>query len=167
MSKPASAMPPTHIDSSVPVVVLKMHHGSLGIARSLGRLGVAVHGLTRAAHEPPTTSRYWRSCHDWDVDKATPQQTVDYLLQFGRKLGRHAILIAVSDATSLFVAENACALRERFLFPELSPELVRQLISKKEMYHLVKTLGVATAKNTFPQCRADVLAFLDEAVFPI
>ncbi len=38
--------------ASLPVVVLKIHHGSLGIARSLGRLGVEVHGLTATPAAP-------------------------------------------------------------------------------------------------------------------
>jgi len=160
-------MDPRDIDTSVPVVVLKMHHGSLGIARSLGRLGIAVHGLTGALDQPSALSRYWNGRHAFDVDQATSPQTLDCLCELSDKLGRRALLIAVSDATSLFVAENAMHLRERFMFPEISPELVRRLISKKEMCGLVGELDIATAETRFPQCRADVLAFLDDAVFPV
>ncbi len=155
------------IDASVPVVVLKMHHGSLGIARSLGRLGVAVHGLTGEPDAPPARSRYWRSCQPWDIDKAAPEQSVEYLRGFGSSLGRKAVLIAVSDATAMLVAEHAPALREHYLFHALPAPLVHSLASKKEMCGVAQRLGIATAGNVFPQNRADVMAFLRKAVFPV
>ncbi len=49
-------MPP--IDSSTPVLALKAHHGTLGIARSLGRLGVPVHVMHSDLAHPALTSRY-------------------------------------------------------------------------------------------------------------
>jgi D-aspartate ligase len=155
------------LDTSVPVVVLKVHHGSLGIARSLGRLGVAVHALAASRSAPAALSRYWRSCHEWDIDSASPQQSLAYLLDLGAQLGRRAILIPVSDHTTLFVAEHAQALRQHYLFPDLGAALVRTLASKKEMYFLAKRLGIATAETAFPQSRQDVLAYLRNARFPV
>ena len=155
------------VDVSVPVVVLKTHHGSLGIARSLGRLGVSVYALTAKRNAPEALSRHWRQCYEWDMENAPEQQSVDYLLELGRRLGRHAILIPVSDRTTLFVAEHAGALRERFIFPSLSPDLVRTLTSKKQMHRLARKLGVPTAQTSFPQSRDDVIAFLTKAVFPV
>ncbi len=158
---------PGVLDTSVPVVVLKTHHGSLGIARSLGRLGVPVYALTAPPHEVAALSRYWRACYRWDVEHAPPERSVEFLLDLGRRLGRRAILIPVSDRATEFVADQAQALKERFIFPDLSPELVRRLTSKKEMYRLVKALDIPTAETSFPACRLDVLQFLEHALFPV
>lgn len=155
------------LDASVPVVVLKMHHGSLGIARSLGRLGVAVHGLTADLDAPPARSRYWRACHLWDIDRASPEQSLDYLRRLGRSIGQKAVLVAVSDATALLVAEHAPALRGHYLFHALPAPLVQSLASKKEMYGVAQRLDIATAGTAFPQSRADVMTFLRTAVFPV
>ncbi len=50
-------------DTSTPAVVLKfdqnvMHHGSLGVIRSLGRLGVPVYGVHEGPWAPAASSRY-------------------------------------------------------------------------------------------------------------
>lgn len=151
----------------VPVVVLKIHHGSLGIARSLGRLGAEVHGLTANADAPAARSRYWRACHTWDIEAEPAARSVDFLLALGRRLGRRALLVPVSDRSTLFVAENAARLRDWFLFPDLPAPLVRTLTSKKEMYFLAKRLGIPTAETAFPASREEVLAFIDNARFPV
>ena len=153
--------------ASLPAVVLKIHHGSLGIARSLGRLGVEVHGVSADCSVPAARSRYWRSCRAWDVEGAPAGRTVDYLLDLGRQLGRKALLVPTNDRLTDLVAVHAAALREHFVFPEVAAELARSLSSKKEMYLLATRLGIPTAPSVFPAGRADVLAFLDTAVFPV
>jgi predicted ATP-grasp superfamily ATP-dependent carboligase len=40
------------VNTSVPAVVLKTFHGGLGVARSLGRLGVPVYGVHDDARAP-------------------------------------------------------------------------------------------------------------------
>lgn len=155
------------MQAPLPVVVLKIHHGSLGVARSLGRLGVEVHGVTPVPGTPAALSRYWRRVHAWDVDGAPISQTVDYLLDLGRQLGRKALLVPTTDRMTVLVAEHAGSLRERFVFPDLAASTVRALISKREMFLLATRLGIPTAQSAFPACRAEVVAFLDNAAFPI
>src|SRR5438128_891931 len=40
------------VDTSVPAVVLGLHYGGVGVARSLGRLGVPVYGVDYDARAP-------------------------------------------------------------------------------------------------------------------
>lgn len=155
------------MDVSLPVVVPKIHHGSLAIARSLGRLGVEVHGVTPAPSAPAALSRYWSQVHNWDVEAAPASDAVAYLLELGRKIGRTALLIPVSDRLTELVAGNARALRQCFVFPDLPVATVRTLTSKKDMYFLARRLGIPTAETAFPGCKADVIRFLDEAAFPV
>ncbi|MBI4206787.1 MAG: hypothetical protein HY527_17335 [Betaproteobacteria bacterium] len=155
------------LDTSVPVLVLKMHHGSLGIARSLGRLGVAVYALNASPKAPAARSRYWRACYEWDVENVPAQRSVEYLLDLAGRLGKGTLLIAVSDRTALFVAENADALKGHFCFPNLSREIVTGFTSKKEMYFLARRLGVPTAETRFPQSREELISMLDRTRFPV
>jgi D-aspartate ligase len=155
------------IDNGTPVVVLKFHHGSLGIARSLGRLGVPVIGVTADRRLPGLASRYVRAVHEWDVERAAPADTVSFLLDVGRQLGRRAILIPVSDAGAVLVAEQAAALRERFLFPDQRPALLRSLVSKREMHDQARALGIPTPTTLFPQSRAEVADAIPALAFPV
>ena len=63
----------THpIDTTTPAVVLKfdpnvMHHGGLGVIRSLGRVGVPVYGVHEGPWAPAANSRYLAGRCFWQL----------------------------------------------------------------------------------------------------
>jgi len=154
------------VNASVPVVVLGFHCGGLGVARSLGRLGVRVHGVDRDPRAPGFASRYCRSAHVWDYEVAPVAETLEFLDQLGRKVGP-AVLIPTTDGAAEFIAENAVELLPRFTFARVSPELVRTLIDKREVFRLAQQAGVPTPPIMFPESSDDVARFLSSATFPI
>ncbi len=155
-------------DTSVPVVVLQSHnHGSLGVARSLGRLGVTIYGIDPNPWAPGLHSRYCREKFIWDVDTAAPETTVQYLLKVAKRIGKRSILIHTNDESAIMLADYANVLKEWYIFPHLLPQLVRTLTSKKQMYFLAKKHDIPTAETYFPQSREDVERHLEHAVFPI
>ncbi len=155
-------------DTSTPVVILRaVAHGPLGILRSLGRLGVPVYVVEADPSAPAYFSRYCRGKFSLDLESMPPAEAVAGLLDFARKIGRRAILIPTSDEAAIFVADNADALGDSFLFQQRSSELVRTLCSKKEMYFLAKRCRVPTPEVVFPQSRTDVLEFVERAAFPV
>jgi len=155
------------VDPSVPVVVLGVHHGSMGIARSLGRLGISTYNVAGDPRHPASFSRYWRQACEWDLDKASGTETVDFLESLARRIGGRAILIPTTDASSLFVAEHADALANRFRFPRVPAELVRSFSDKRQLFHLARRLGIPTPSVVFPRSADDVHQFLASAVFPV
>ncbi|MBI3005430.1 MAG: carboxylate--amine ligase [Ignavibacteriales bacterium] len=156
------------IDNSTPVVVLKTeHYGSLGIIRSLGRLGVPVYGVDANPHAPSFWSRYCAGQFLWDMDNASHEESIHFLLHVKEKIGGTPILIPTSDETSLFVADHAEILAPWFIFPHQSADLVRSLCSKKEMFFLATRLGIPTARTEFPQSRFEVLRYLRTLQFPV
>src|SRR5215469_3015696 len=65
------------LDTTTPAVVLKldqnvMHHGGLGVIRSLGRLGIPVYGVHEGRWAPAATSRYLNGRFIWQPDVADP-----------------------------------------------------------------------------------------------
>lgn len=155
-------------DTSVPVVVLKLfHHLGLGVVRSLGRFGIPIYGMDPNPWSPGLHSRYCRERLIWDVENSSPESTVDFLMNIGKRIGKRSILINTADETALFRAEYADVLSKWFIFPRLSPKLIQSLMSKKEMYYLAKEHDVPTAETVFPQTRDDVMKFLETAVFPV
>ncbi len=154
------------VNASVPVVVLGFHCGGLGVARSLGRLGVRVHGVDRDPRAPGFASRYCRSAHVWDYEVAPVAETLEFLDELGRKVGP-AVLIPTTDGAAEFIAENAVELLPRFTFARVSPELVRTLIDKREVFRLAQQAGVPTPPIMFPESSDDVARFLSSATFPI
>jgi D-aspartate ligase len=155
------------LNNSVPVVVIAPGYHGHGIARSLGRLGVPVYGVHADHRSPAARSRYWRENFYWDINKASPEESVDWLLGLTREIGSRSILIPTDDYSCIFVADHAVVLKEGFLFPNQPAGLARSLSSKQKMYYLCKKYSIPTPETVFPRCRDDVIEFLNETTFPV
>ena len=155
------------MNHSAPVVILQTaHHGGLGIARSLGRLGVPVYCVD-AHWEPAFSSRYCRDHFVLNIECAEPDQPVDRLLEIGRKLSGQPILIPTTDRGAAWVAEHAAILRSEFRFPCQEGKLVRTLCDKSQMQEVARQNGVATAQSVVPRSKEDVAAIIETASFPV
>lgn len=157
-------------DPVLPIVVLKLeaekfHHGSLAVARSAGRLGIPVYGLHKSRWAPAARSRYDRGGprHPGVI---SDERWIEELLRLGGTLGR-AVLIATDDAAAVLMAEHADALRERFVFAEQSPEMIRRLSDKGEMHRLCEELEIPTPACRFPTSVDDVEAYVRTGPFPV
>jgi predicted ATP-grasp superfamily ATP-dependent carboligase len=116
---------------------------------------------------PSLHSRYFREKLIWDIDIAAPEATVQYLLEVAKRIGKRSILVPTTDESAILLADYANVLSERYIFPHLSPQLVRALTSKKQMYFLAKKNGIPTPETYFPQSREDVDKYLEQDPFPI
>jgi D-aspartate ligase len=155
-------------DVSTPVVVLGANtHGSLGIIRSLGRLGISVHAVCSPPRGPASFSAYCKSAVVWDFAHAKPADTVAYLLELAQWIGRRSILIPTWDELAVFAAEHYDALKAGFIYPPQSALLARSLCDKKEMARLAGQFGVPTPGVVFPRSLEDVLKYIDTARFPV
>jgi D-aspartate ligase len=156
------------MENSVPVVVLvSIQHGGVGIIRSLGRLGIPVYGVHQDPREPAAHSRFLRGMFCWDFSTASAVNSVAFLQDVAKKIGRRPILIATSDATAVFLAENANALAENYILSTPSAEVVRTFASKTETSNLCRKLHIPTAETISPQSREDVANFAHTKRFPI
>jgi D-aspartate ligase len=155
------------IDTSVPVVVIAPGYHGHGIARSLGRLGVPMYGVHADTRSPAARSRYWRGNYFWDLAKASPEESVDWLLRLSCKIGMRPLLIPTDDDSCVFLADHVAVLKEGFLFPNQPTGLTHSLSSKKQMYFLCKKYSIPTAETAFPLSRDDVIEFAKNATFPL
>jgi predicted ATP-grasp superfamily ATP-dependent carboligase len=151
-----------------PVVMLRAgHHGGLGIARSLGRLGVPVFSVDAARWEPVFVSRYCRGRFVLDVEREPSDLAVDRLLDIARKVGGRPILMPTTDAACIWVAENARALGDAFRVAAPEAAIVHTLCDKGRMHELARRNGVPTAQTLIPQSKDDVARFIAQAAFPV
>ena len=154
--------------TSAPVLVLGANlHGSLGIIRSLGELGITVYGTYSRERGPATYSRYCKEAFEWTYPAGSDQEAVCSLVRIGEQIGRPCILIPTWDETAVLAAEHYTELSRRFIYPQQDPELAKTLVSKKQMYALAKKSGIPTAEITLPKSLADVESFAHSAKFPV
>jgi D-aspartate ligase len=160
------------LDTSTPAVVLKfdpnvMHHGGLGVIRSLGRLGVPVYGVHEGPWAPAANSAYLRGRFFWQPDPEAPEQALAGLGRLSERIGQPAVLLPTDDAGAIFLAEHGDQLRPRFLFSAPPPALPRQLAGKYSLYQLCRELGVPSPRVALPGSLAEARAFAADAGFPL
>jgi len=100
------------VDTSSPVVVLRLvrglfPHGSLGVVRTLGRLGIPALGFHDDRWAPAALSRYDRGKLLVLLDPSAQVKSLQYLSRLGRELGCRSMLIPTEDVSALFVDEHA------------------------------------------------------------
>src|SRR5271154_6087092 len=86
---------PDGVDTATPAVVLKldpnvMHHGGLGVIRSLGRIGVPVYGVHEDPLAPAASSRYLRGRCFWRPDAENAERIRAGLIRLAARIGRPA-----------------------------------------------------------------------------
>ncbi len=163
---------PLALDKEVPALVLKIgqyviHHGTLGILRSLGRCGVPVYAIVSSRFAPVVFSRYLAGSFIWDTTDLSHGALFNGIAEIGQRLGRRAILIATDDASASFIAERSGGLAKWFLFPKVPAELPRCLANKRDLHFLCRKFGIPCPDLFVPTCFEDVQAFLDRATFPV
>jgi D-aspartate ligase len=151
-----------------PVLVLKLYyHGGLAVVRTLGRLGVPVHAIHDDPSAPAARSRYLTEVIESNFDTASNAESLELVLDVGRRIGGPPVLIAADDTAQDFVSENAEALHEVFTFPKQPPGLTQRLYSKRGMHDLCLEHDVPTPRTAFPQNRDEAREEIERAVFPL
>ena len=158
------------LDAAYPALIFKagtLHHGALGVARTLGRLGVPIYAVVEDAGEPLSHSRYLTETFVWESSPANDEAFLNAMSGIAETIGSPAILFPVDDLSAIFVAENADTLRQWFLFPKLRQDLPRQLADKANLYSVCATLGISSARSLRPQSTADIEEFARDVGFPV
>ena len=143
---------------AVGAVILGGAHGSLAVARSLGRRGVPV---VQVNHDHPIAglSRYTRRKFRWDGPDAP--DALERLLDIGRGGGLQGfVLFAAGDPEVRFAARHRAALSQVFRVTTPSWEITRLSDDKRQLYRYAASIGLDCPRSAEPQ-GGDALAALD------
>lgn len=160
------------LDTKCPVLVFKarrdpMNYAALGIARTLGRVGVPVYALVEDNYTPVAKSRYIKKAFVWKSWPADRDAFVSVISTIGAMIGTPIVLFPIDDLAAISVAENASALIGRFLFPRVPPNLPRQMANKAAFYALCDKTEIPCGRSTVPRSFDDVREFVEHTTFPI
>jgi predicted ATP-grasp superfamily ATP-dependent carboligase len=142
----AQASPPA-------ALILGGAHGSLAIARSLGRRGIAVDIL--ANHALPLFSRYIRRRFSWPGPEHG--DAVSDLVGVAAREGlAGAVLFAGGDTEVRFIAENHAALASVFRLTTPPWDVTQSLLDKHLMHRHAAALGLDAPHCYAPRDRHDL-----------
>jgi D-aspartate ligase len=162
------------LDVSVPALLLKLghyplHHGGVGVVRSLGRVGIEVNAVVEDRFTPAAWSRHLTRAFVWPTTGAEdPSSLVETLMRIGRDIGRPAVVVPTDEEAAVLVAEHADVLGEVFLVDRSrTPGLVRSLASKRGLYELCLEHDVPTAETWFPESLEEIEKYAQTGAFPV
>jgi D-aspartate ligase len=160
------------IDTSTPAVVLKfdpnvMHHGGLGVIRSLGRVGVPVYGVHEGPWAPAANSRYLSGRFFWQPGPADVDRLLTGLLCLAERIGRPSVLLTTDDVGAIFLAEYGHDLRRSFLFPDPPADLPRRLAGKYSLHEVCREIGFPSPRTVTPGSLGAAREFASAAGYPL
>ncbi len=163
----------TSVNANLPALILKMtrspvHHGALGVARTLGRRGVRVYAVVEDAFTPVAVSRYLTKAFVWDNCPNDSRAFVKAMSLIADRIAcPMIILIPMDDLSAVSVAENAVDLSRWFLIPRVLPQVPHKLANKACLQSLCTQIGISSARSVVPRCFDDVRSFVASTGFPV
>ncbi|MER6418823.1 ATP-grasp domain-containing protein [Streptomyces sp. NPDC001137] len=161
------------LDDQVPVLLARIghypqHHGSLGVVRTVGRLGVPVHAIVEDRFTPVALSRHVTRRFVWPTTgREDPDLLVDGLLSIGRAIGRRCVPVPTDDEAAVLLAEHADKLKEWFLLPPVPAGLPRLLAGKASMHRICAEVGVPSPRSRAPADRDELVDAGRELGYPL
>jgi D-aspartate ligase len=162
----------SRFDTTTPAVVLKLgylplHHGGLGVIRTLGRVGVPVYGVHEDCFTPAAMSRYLQGRFVWVPDGTDSDELLAGMSVIAERLQRRAVVIPTDDLSAIFLAEHADVLGRWFQFPRQNAWLARLLADKHELHRLCRRLGVPCPEAIFPASWEEARDFARSSGLPV
>jgi D-aspartate ligase len=155
--------------SAAPVLVCKLvpnvQHGSVGIARSLGRLGIPVYGMVDDGWAPLALSRYVKGLVPAPGPNA--ERFLEAFTSIGRRLGARAVLIPTDDGAAVFIAEHAETLRQWFIFPRIAADQPRALADKASLYKFCQVNGITSPEYLVTSSANEAQDFARRVKMPV
>ncbi|MFH8392114.1 ATP-grasp domain-containing protein [Streptomyces sp. NPDC018036] len=161
------------LDTDVPVLLARignypLHHGSLGVVRTLGRLGVPVHAVVEDRFTPVALSRHLTNGIVWRTTGCEePERLADGLLSIGRTIGVRCVAVPTDDEAAILLAEYADRLKECFLIPPVPAHLPRLLACKASLHRICAEAGVPSPSSRAPQNRDELVDAGRELGYPL
>ncbi|MEU4498697.1 ATP-grasp domain-containing protein [Streptomyces sp. NPDC023998] len=166
-----NAGPP--LDRAMPALLTKigrypLHHGGVGVVRTIGRLGIPVHAVVEDRFTPVALSRHVTRRFVWPTTGLEePRLLVDALLSIGRAIGSRCMPVPTDDEAAILLAEHSERLAECFLLPPVPSGLPRLLADKASLHRMCEELGVPSPRTWAPTDRDELVEAGRELGFPL
>ena len=147
------------VDTSTPAVVLKfdpnvMHHGGLGVIRSLGRVGVPVYGVHEGPWAPAASSRYLAGRFFWQPGPADVDRVLTGLLLLAERSGGRASCSRPTMPARSSSLSMAVTCDPRSCFRIRRADLPRRLAGKYSLHRGLPRIGFSSPATVTPDSLA-------------
>ncbi|MEA3215210.1 MAG: D-aspartate ligase, partial [Acidimicrobiia bacterium] len=161
-----------NFDRNVPTLVFKMgrypvHHGGLGVVRSLHRAGIPVYANHEDFFTPVARSRHLGTPMVWVVSPCDTASILQRLEAFSDSIGKPTVIIPTDDEAALFIARQRERLQDRFLVTATEPSVIESVADKLALACTIAKLRMPTVRSATPRSEEQLLEFLDAVGLPV
>ncbi len=148
-----------------PAILLSGYTNALGVARSLGSMGVPVIMVHYDERDMGHVSKYVKDNIIAPHPEREEAKFIGLLLECSDRF-KGGVLLPINDETVVAVARHKDKLKNHYIIacPEWS--IVRQYIEKKHTYALAEACGVPAPKTIIPQSMDDIKSYSQTINFP-
>lgn len=148
-----------------PAVVGNMSYSGLGLARSLGRHGVPVIGISPMASAIGMSSRFITPAICPNVD-SQEEELLKFLQMLSDRVGRKSVFFPTGDNTVLFLAKHKAELQGSYEFVVPDPQLIRQVVGKESVFDLCVKHGIPAPRTVYPKSKGEMIEAAKDIGFP-
>lgn len=146
-------------------VVLNMEANGLGVARSLGQLGIPVIGMDFVPRPVGFRSKYVKGVRCPDPT-TRPSELLDLMMTEGERLGEKGVLYTSTDAFATFVSRNRRDLSKWYELTLPPEEVIEGLVNKRYQYQWAEKLGIPMTQTFFPKDIGEAREIKNELRYP-
>lgn len=152
--------------AQLPVVLMPIDRpAALGIARSLGRHGIPVHGIDQDPMAFGVASRYITP-HLLPRSDESSENRLQLLVNLGKRLGQ-AVLYPLSDDDVILCSRERQTLRQYYLFVMPDHVTVMNLLAKDGLTRVAQSCGVCAPQMAIPRDLDQVEALTQQLSYPV
>jgi len=148
-----------------PVIVMNMFYTGLGIARSLGKRGIRVIGLSAQRGTYGNLTRYAevRLCPD---SRHHPEELFDFMMQLGRGSSERGIIFPTRDDDIVFLDRYREELSGYFALAIPSHSVVTSCLDKWETHQWAQRAGIPSPNAWMVNGADEMCRVMDEVRYP-
>ncbi len=132
-------------------IVLNLDSNGLGVMRSLGRLGIEVHGIDYKKNAVGLSSKYCKKKYIFSSPILKRKECLTELIELGKSFNLKPVLIPSADYYVTLISEYQKELSKYYLFNIPEPEVLASIVDKRKQYKCAEELRILTAKTFYPK----------------
>ncbi len=148
------------------VVIPSDRPASLGIARSLGRKGISVHGIDFNPMAFGMASRYLQA-HLLPSTNDSEENKLQFLVDFGKKLGQKAVLFPVCDEDVILCSKERKELERYYLYVMPDHSTIINLLTKDGLTRSAEACEIPVPKMIIPADISELEVIAGQLAYPV
>jgi D-aspartate ligase len=148
------------------VVIPSDRPASLGIARSLGRKGISVHGIDSDPKAFGLVSRYIQA-HILPSTNDSEENKLQFLVDLGKKLGQKAVLFPVSDEDVILCSKERKELERYYLYVMPDHSSIINLLTKDGLTRSAEAFSIPIPKTIIPADISELEVIAGRLTYPV